>query len=196
LTIVVCESVQVLQVYLVNDARLRWDHLEVAEGVLAPTEEFVALAVSFVFELGVGRERPGVTVVVHLDRVVDDQLTRDERIDLVRVAPQIGHRVAHRGQVNDGRHPGKVLEEHAGRAEPDLDVRLGLRVPLAQGLDVGSPDGQAVLGAEQVFEQDLEGERQSVRLGEVAVEGGETVDGVGLAVHVQSRASPERVRHG
>ena len=67
------------------------------------------------------------------DRVVDDQLGRDQRVDLGRVAAELLHGLAHRGEVDHGGHAGQVLEDHPGRRERDLGVRLGLRVPLREG---------------------------------------------------------------
>jgi hypothetical protein len=48
--------------------------------------------------------------------VVDHQLDRHQRVDLVRVAAELAHRVAHRGEVDDGGHAGEVLHQHARRA--------------------------------------------------------------------------------
>jgi hypothetical protein len=40
-----------------------------------------------------------------------------------RVAARgLGHRVAHGGEVDDGRHAGEVLEDHAGRHERELGL--------------------------------------------------------------------------
>jgi hypothetical protein len=68
---------------------------------------------------------------VDLHRVVDDQLAGCERVDLLRVAAQARHRVAHRGQVDDAGHAGEVLHEHAGRGEGDLAARLRFGSQLA-----------------------------------------------------------------
>src|SRR5262249_4032629 len=64
------------------------------------------------------------------------------------------------GQVDHRGHPGQVLEDHPGRAELDLGGRLGRRVPSRERPDVVGRDVHAVLGPEQVLEQDLETERK------------------------------------
>ncbi len=134
---------------------------EVAEGLLAPAEELVALAVALKLAVGVGAEGEAVAEVVHLHRVVDDQLGRQQRVDLLGVAAHPLHGVAHGGEVHHGRDAGEVLQQHASRREGNFLVRLGLRVPLGQGRHVGGADGLAVLGAEEVFEEDLERVRQA-----------------------------------
>ena len=107
---------QELEVDLVDDAGPRRHDAQVAEGGLGPAQELVALAVALVLALDVEGERAGRPELVDLDGVVDDEVGRDERVDLRRVAAELGHRVAHRREVDDGRDAGEVLEEDARRA--------------------------------------------------------------------------------
>ena len=120
---------QVLDVDLVHDAGARRDHLELVERGLAPAQELVALAVALVLQLDVALERVGAAEDVGDHRVVDDHLGRGQRVDLVRVAAEVGHRLAHGGQVDDAGHAGEVLHDHPGRGELDLDVRARRRDP-------------------------------------------------------------------
>ena len=127
-----------LEIDLVADARVRRHGLEVRERALAPAQEGVALAVAGELELGVARDREPRREVVHLHRVVDHELDRDQRIDLLRVAAEFGHRGAHGGQVDDRRDAGEVLQEDPGRGEVDLVARHGRRVPAGDRLDVAA----------------------------------------------------------
>ena len=52
---------------------------------------------------------------------------------------------------------------HAGRAELDLGVGLGQRIPLRERSDVVAGDVQPVLGPQQVLQQDLEAVGQVTR---------------------------------
>jgi hypothetical protein len=125
--------------------------------------------------------------------VVDDQLGRLQRVDLLRVAAEGLHGVAHGGEVDDGRHAGEVLHQYAGGHVGDLARGLGGGVPLRQEADVVGGDGAPVLVAQQVFEQDAERKRQlaEVVFAERAerevgdarvtgVEGGFRTEGVGV----------------
>ena len=98
--------------------------------------------------------------VVDLHRVVDDQLDGLQRVDLRRVAAHALHGVAHGGEVDDGRDAGEVLQQHAAGVKAISRLGSAFGVPVGEGLDVLGRDGDAVLGAQQVFEQDLERERQ------------------------------------
>jgi hypothetical protein len=175
---------EVLEVDLVHDAGVRRDDLELLEGLLAPLEQLVALGVALELQLGVLGERLVGAVVVDDHRVVDHQLGRHLRLDLRRVAAHLGHRVAHRREVHDARHPGEVLQHHAGGCEGDLVRRIGLRVPPRQRLDVLGADPDPVLVAQQVLQQDLQRERQArdVVLGLQRLE---RVVGVGRAADVE-----------
>ena len=151
---------QVLEVDLMDDAGVGRDDDEALERRLAPAQEAVALLVALELALGVDAERVARAEGVDLHRVVDDQLGRHQRVDLRRVAAEVGHRVAHRGEVDDRRHAGEVLHDHAGGREGDLLAGLRVVVPGRERLDVLLADGDAVLVAQQVLEQDLQRERQ------------------------------------
>jgi hypothetical protein len=86
--------------------------------------------------LGVDAERVARAEDVDLHRVVDHELGRHERVDLGRVAAEVGHRVAHRGEVDDAGHAGEVLHHDARGRERDLLRRLGAVVPGGERLDV------------------------------------------------------------
>ncbi len=151
---------EVLEVDLVDDARVRGDDGEVVERPLAPAQERVALAVAFELALGVDGEGLVGAERVDLDGVVDHELGRHERVDPGGVAAHRGDRVAHRGEVDDGGHAGEVLHQHARRRERDLAAGLGVRVPARERLHVRGPDGPVTLRAEEVLEQHLQRERQ------------------------------------
>ena len=142
------------------DAGVRRHGLEVREGALAPAEEGVALPVAAELERRVPLDREPGREVVDLDGVVDHELDRDQRVDLLRVAAEVGHRGAHRGQVDDGRHAGEVLQEDAGGVVVDLLRRLRGGVPAGDRLDVARGDGDAVLAPQHVLEQDAQRVRQ------------------------------------
>ena len=120
---------QVLQVDLVDNAGHGRDDAEVVEGLLAPLEELIALAVALEFDLGVAPQGIGRGEEIHLDRVVDDQVDGHERVDLARIAAQAGDGGAHGGQVHDGGDAGEVLHDDAGRKERNAraDRRVGFQ---------------------------------------------------------------------
>ena len=154
---------QVLDVHLMHDAGPGRHHLELVERRLAPAQELVALEVALVLPGHVALEGVRRAEVVRDDRVVDDQLRRGQRVDPVRIPAEVAHRLAHRRQVHHARHPGEVLHDHPGGGELDLVVRLGVGVPGAERADLVGGHVGAVLGPQQVLQQDLVGERQPAR---------------------------------
>ena len=97
-----------------------------------------------------------------------------------RVAAEIGHRVAHRGEVDDRGHAGEVLHEHARGHELQLaDTGLGRGTrPVGERADVVGVDVRAVLVAQQVLEQDAQRIRERVRIVDHLVEPVEVVRAV------------------
>ena len=152
---------EVLEVDLVHDAGVRRHHAQALEGALAPAQERVALLVALELLLGVDAEGVARAEDVDLHGVVDHELGGDERVDPRRVAAHVGHRVAHHGEVDDGGHAREVLHHDPRGRERDLVGGLGLRVPGGERLDVVLGDGDAVLVAQQVLEQHLQGEGQA-----------------------------------
>ena len=187
---------EVLDVDLVDDAGAGRDDLEVVEGTLAPAQELVALAVALVLDLDVALEGLGSAEDVGDDGVVDDHLGRRERVDPGGVAAELGHRLTHGGEVDDAGHTGEVLHDHARRRELDLLVRIRVGVPPGDRLDVVGGDVRAVLGAEQVLEEHLEGERQALDVEALPAHRIEAEDLVGLSVHVQGALGTEAVLTG
>jgi hypothetical protein len=90
------------------------------------------------------------------DRVVDDEIDGNERVDLLGIAAERHHRVAHRGKIDDGGNAGEVLHQHARRAIGDFVFDRALVVqPFGDGQDMLLGDRLAVFEAQQVLEQNL-----------------------------------------
>ena len=91
--------------------------------------------------------------------MVDDQLSREERIDQPRIAAHAFDGFAHRSQIHHRGHARKVLQQHPRRHESDFFFR-GSRRPVGEELDIVRPDKAPVLAAQKIFEKDSEGKRQ------------------------------------
>ena len=181
-------------------SRLTWWQMPVAGGTTAevverlppPLQERVALAVALELALGIEGEGALVAEGVDLDRVVDDEVDVDERVDLLRVAADLGHRVAHRGEVDDRRDAGEVLHQDPRRLERDLDARLGGGVPARDRLDRVGGRRDPVLEPQDVLQQHLQrvGEAGDV---ELALQRVEPEDLVRAASDLECRFSAEGV---
>ena len=138
------------------DAGVRWHDEEVVERLLRPPQQLVTLLVAVELQVGVAAEGVGAAEDVGDDRVVDDQLRRDERVDPAGVPTEVGHGVPHRDQIHHAGNAGEVLHEHPRRGELDLGVALGRRVPAAERVDLLGGHQLAVLVAQQVLQQHLQ----------------------------------------
>jgi hypothetical protein len=140
----------------VDDAGIRRHDLEVAKGILSPAQEAIALLVTLEFNRRVLLKGARCAVVIDLHRVVDDQFRWRERVDRLGLAAQLDDSVTHRSQVHDRRYTSEVLQYDPRGGEGDFMLRLLLRIPAGQRVDVLGPDVPAVCMPKQVFEQDLE----------------------------------------
>ena len=142
------------------DAGARRHHAEILERALRPFEKPVALLVLLVFFVDVLLERGIAAEKVDHDRVVDDEINRHQRVDLLRIAAEHLHGIAHGGEIDHGGDAGEILHQDARRPERDFTIGgLGLE-PLSDGEDVLLGDGAAILMAQHVFEQHFERKRQ------------------------------------
>jgi len=184
---------EILEVDLVADPGAGRHHPEIVERLRAPAQECVALGVALVLALDVDRERARVAERVDLHRVVDDQVDRRERVDLVGIAAEFEHRLAHRGEIDHRGHAGEVLHQHARRAIGDLLIRASILEPPHQGLQVLGRHTAPVLEAEQVLEQHLERIRQPRDVAELLARGLEREIVVARIAHAKLAAGAETV---
>jgi hypothetical protein len=123
---------QVFQIHLVHDAKARRHDAKGVKGLHAPFHELVALAVALEFELHVEVQRVLRAVVVDHHRVVHHQVHRHQRLDAFGVLAQaLGH-AAHRREIGQQRHAGKVLQHHARHSKRDLLRARRARLPLRE----------------------------------------------------------------
>ncbi|KAF5034788.1 hypothetical protein DSECCO2_592440 [anaerobic digester metagenome] len=106
------EGSQVFKVYLMDNPSSRRHDPEVVKGFLCPAEDCITLSVAFkllflVFPKGICR-----AVRVNLNRVVNDQVSRDYRVDFSRVPSKALHCRAEGCKVNYCWNARKVLHDY------------------------------------------------------------------------------------
>ena len=176
------------------DAGARRHHAEILERALRPLQKSVAFLILLVFLFHVLLERRRRAEEIDDHRMIDDEIDRNQRIDLVGIAAEVAHGVAHRGQIHDSGHPGEILHQHPGRTERDLALGAALLQPGRDRLDVVLGDRAAVLVAQQILQQHLHREGQARDAFEaVLFRSRQAVIGVGLAAHLEGSAAAETV---
>ena len=88
--------------------------------------------------------------------MVDDEIDGRQRIDLLRIAAERPHGIAHGGEIDDGRNAGEILHQHAGRAKGDFAFLLAAVPSHSTPVDVVAGHGAAILVTKEIFEQHLE----------------------------------------
>ena len=127
---------QILEVHLVDNADAGRDDAEGLEGLLAPLEEFVSLAVAAELHVEVQLHRIGPAVVVDLDGVIDHKINGNKRLDDAGLPAKAGHGAAHGGEIDQQGHSGEVLKHDAGHHEGNLLGGWSLCIPGGESLHI------------------------------------------------------------
>ena len=186
---------QILQIDLVHDAHIRRHDRQIAKRRLSPAQKGVALAVALKFQRRVHAEGVLAAEFIYLHRVVDHQLGRQQWIDDLRIAAQLLHGVAHGRQVNDRRHAGEILHQHARRHEGDFFRGRRFRVPIGQIFYVLCGDRFSILMPQQILQQHAQRIRQPMRPQPSFVQRLQAIDLILPSARPQHRFAVEAV-HG
>ena len=187
---------KVFEIDLMDDADARGHDLEGIEGLFAPFEELVALAVAVEFEVEVAREGVARTRKVDLDAMVDDEVDRHEGFDHSGVAAHGMDCRAHGCEVDEEGDASEVLEDDAGDDERNFIVSRVGGVPVGEIADIAFRDLFPVAVPDEGFEHNADGSGEPVQLrGDAGFgEGRERVELAGFAGGGAEFA--ERILHG
>jgi hypothetical protein len=110
-----------------HDAVTRRDHLDIAESQSRPVDEVETVFVTPILDRAVLGERVRI-VAAALDgqRMIDDQLDRDHRVDRGRVSALIGNRIPQTGQIDQGGLAEDVVAHDARRKPRKIQVSPAL----------------------------------------------------------------------
>jgi hypothetical protein len=152
---------QILKIDLVHDADARRHDLHRVERLHAPFQEAVALGIARELDLHVEPERVGRVVVVDLDRMVDDEIDRDQRLDAFGIGSELARRAAHGGKIGDRGKAGKILQHDARHDERDLLRARCVRLPCRKLTHILLAHLPAVAVAQHRLENDSQANGQT-----------------------------------
>ena len=138
---------EVFNIHLVHNAGSGRHHAEVGKRLGSPPQELITLFIAFVFNVDVGGQSVRVAESLNDHRVVNHHLCGVQRVHLVGVTAKSFHRFTHGGKVNHTRDTSKVLHQHPGRGELDLNAWFCSGIPVGNSLNMLCGDVRAVLGA-------------------------------------------------
>ena len=106
-----------------DDAGAGRDDAKVAERLLGPAQEAVALAVALVLAGDVDAEGVGYAEGIDLDGMVDHEVDWKERVDALRIAIPASYFRAQCGEIGNDGDAREVLKENTRRQEGKLARR-------------------------------------------------------------------------
>ena len=102
------------------DASAGWDDAKIIERVLPPFKKSIPLHIAFIFAINVHLKRPGIAEFVDHNRMVNYQINRIERINLLGFATKGDNAIAHCSQIDHGRNAGEILHQDPRRTIGDF----------------------------------------------------------------------------
>jgi hypothetical protein len=129
-------SSKVFEVDLMNNTRAGGHNLEVVESALSPLQELKSLVISLELQLLILAEGILSLGNINLNGVVNDQIDRAGRVDVLGVQAQIFDGISHGGQVTDGGDTSEILQQNSGGLEGNFDVLLVGLLPVQDILDI------------------------------------------------------------
>jgi len=101
--------------------------------------------------------------MINLDRVIDNKVCRNHRIDQGRILPAACHGRPHGGKVHNGGDTGEVLQDNPCGHERDGGVVGGGRRPGGKAFDVLKRSRAAIAVSQEIFQEDPDGVGQPVQ---------------------------------
>ncbi len=103
--------------------------------------------VTFHFQTHVFTKGVVITKVINGYGVVNHEVDGGKRVHFSRIAAEAFNRLTHGGEIDHGRHAGKVLHQDPCRAVGNFSVGMGILKPSRQRLNIVESNGITVLPA-------------------------------------------------
>ena len=144
-----------------TNAGSRRNDPQIIERLGAPLRELIAFFVPLHFEAYVFIECVFGAVEINADRVINNEVDRQHRINFIGIAAQTDHRFAHRRHIENSRKAPDIMGHDPGRMKSDIAWVLSVLNPVHNRLDIVHGHGPPVLTAQKVFQQDFHRARQA-----------------------------------
>jgi hypothetical protein len=127
---------QIFQVDLVDNACSGWYDPQIVKGGLSPVKTFITFAVALEFQVGVAHQGIRAGEEIYLYGVIDDQVNRNQWVDLFWITAQASDGRAHGSEIDDGGYTGKILHHDARRLEGKSGSIISMWGPSSQVDDI------------------------------------------------------------
>src|SRR5215207_5727498 len=166
-----------------HDAGHGWHNAEVTEGFLPPFQKFIAFAVAMEFHFSIACERVCSREEINLDRMVNDQVHRHQRIDFPWVTTKARNGCTHCSQIHYCGYSCEILHDDARWQK--RNSRAGtVRSPRGNVFYIALLDLQIVALTECRFKHDSDRKRKSLEVRETRFfQCVQTVDNIILIAH-------------
>src|SRR5262249_29221846 len=151
---------EIFEIDLVNDTDAGWNNFEGVERLHAPFEKLIALAIALKFHFEVSLHRIGRAEEINLNRMIDDEIDRNERFNYFRILAEPTGGGTHSRKVDEQRNASKILQDDAGDDEGNFFSAGGVGFPISERADVLFGDAFSIAVAQNGFKDEADGDGQ------------------------------------
>ena len=144
-----------------HDADTGRHDLKAVKGLHAPFEELITRLVALEFSLHIPLKGVADTGIIDLNRVIDHQIDRHQRLNQLGVFVQRGHRRTHGRQIDQQGYAGKILQDNPGHGERNFCRPGVVGSPAGEIAHVAFLNTRPVVVAQHRFEHDADADRQA-----------------------------------
>ena len=179
-----------------HNPRGRGDHAEVTQALLSPSQQLIPLQISLKLEIHILLQRITGAKVVNLHRVIDHQVTLNQRVDLFGVATHANHGIPQSGHVDHCGNPREILQNHTAHHKRDLNLLWFGGVPVRHLRDMLFVHQETVHISETGFQQNSHRKWQRINLSK-ALHGqlGKRIILQFATAGLENRLGPKWIRH-
>ena len=144
---------EIFQIHLMANPCPRRYNAEILKCPLPPFQKFITLAIPLKLPLHIRLKGLRRAKFIHHHRMVNHQINRHNRINLLRIATKALHGFPHRCQIHNRRHARKILHQHAGRAVSNLMTGTLFLLPIRQRLHILSRHRTSIFKPKQILQK-------------------------------------------
>ena len=131
-----------------HDTESRRHDTESIEGLHSPFHELVTFPITIEFQFHVEVKSVFAAQIIDLDRVIDDQINRNQRFNFFRIFSGTNRHISHGCQIDKQWNSRKVLQDDAGNDKRNFITAFFFGFPVRKLTNVFFRDFLAVTIAE------------------------------------------------
>ncbi len=116
--------------------------------------------VSAIFEFFVLFSGIGGSGLIDSNGVINDQIDRDDGVDLIGITTKSGDGISHGSEIDDSGDTSEILKDNSGGKERNIQILVGGVFPVKDSFNISSLEFEFVAVSDGAFEEDSDRVRE------------------------------------